>query len=346
RGGKLSDATAQWGLADRTGWWNSITAADIDGDGDLDLFAGNFGLNTKYHTSKEHPVTLFYGDMDGSGHDQLVEAKYEGDNLLPVRGRSCSSAAMPVLKDRFKTFRSFAGSSLEQIYTPDRLKAASKFTVSELASGILRNDGGKFTFVPLPRQAQLAPVFGCAFLDADADGNMDLLLAENFWSPQLETGRMDGDLGQLLLGNGDGTFRVLPPDQSGILVPGDAKALVLADWNRDGAPDAIFTRNNDRAVAVEGTPAPNGNHRLTLRLTGPKNNPFAVGATVSVKTPDKTRRAALCGGGGYLSQSAPYLFMGLGKADRAAEVIVTWPGGRQSVLKDVPSGMVEVAFPK
>jgi hypothetical protein len=252
---------------------------------------------------------------------------------------------MPVLKDKFKTFRSFAGSSLEQIYTPDRLKAAAKFTVSELSSGILRNDGGRFTFIPLPRQAQLAPVFGCAILDADADGNMDLLLAENFWSPQLETGRMDGDLGQLLLGNGDGTFRVLPPDQSGIVVPGDAKALVLSDWNRDGAPDAIFTRNNERAIAVEGAVSPNGNHRLTLHLTGPKTNPFAVGAVIAVKTPDKTLRAQVCGGGGYLSQSAPYVFLGLGKADHATEVKVTWPGGRQSVLKDVPAGTVEIACP-
>jgi hypothetical protein len=85
--GSLKDLTAGSGLGEFKGWWNSVITADIDHDGDLDLICGNYGLNTKYHPSAKKPVSIFYGDMDGSGQPRIVEAKYEGDRPLPVRGR-------------------------------------------------------------------------------------------------------------------------------------------------------------------------------------------------------------------------------------------------------------------
>ena len=65
--GKLEDRTIEAGLADRTGWWNGITGTDADGDGDMDYAVTNFGLNTKYHASAEHPILLYYGEFDNSG---------------------------------------------------------------------------------------------------------------------------------------------------------------------------------------------------------------------------------------------------------------------------------------
>ena len=87
RDGRLVDVTGGSGLDAHPGWWNSVVSTDVDGDGDLDLVCGNYGLNTKYHPSGKKPVTLFYGDMDGSGKKRIVEAKYEGKRPLPVRGR-------------------------------------------------------------------------------------------------------------------------------------------------------------------------------------------------------------------------------------------------------------------
>ena len=86
-GGKFVDKTEEANLSKLNGWWNSITSADIDNDGDFDLIAHNFGKNTKYKASDEHPVLLYYGKF-GTDEMRMVEAKFEDDQLFPVRGKS------------------------------------------------------------------------------------------------------------------------------------------------------------------------------------------------------------------------------------------------------------------
>ena len=104
------------------------SAGDIDNDGDMDYAVTNYGSNTKYKPKGiNKPIRIFYGDFDGTGQSTIVEAKYENDVLLPVRGRSCSSHAMPFLLDKFNTFDSFARASLNEIYTPQKLDS-SKLT--------------------------------------------------------------------------------------------------------------------------------------------------------------------------------------------------------------------------
>ena len=150
---------------------------------------------------------------------------------------------MPSVRERFVTFHSFAKSTLEEIYG-ERLSAAKKFEVTTLASAIFVNQGTatepRFAFQPMPKLAQLAPVFGMSVSDVDADGYLDLILAQNFHTPQRETGRMNGGLGLLLTGRGTGEFDAVWPNQSGITISEDAKSLVLCDSNNDQRPDFFY----------------------------------------------------------------------------------------------------------
>jgi hypothetical protein len=238
----FEDNTADAGLAGRTGWWSALAIADVDSDGRLDLVAGNNGLNTKYHAAPDAPAVLFAGAFDDSGKQHLVEAHNVDGRLVPVRGRSKLAYAFPWLPQKFPTYAAFADASIEDIFGTERLARVRRLEATELASGVFLNradaDGRvSFEFRPLPRFAQLAPINGIVARDLDGDGATDLLCVGNHFGPEPSTGRFDGGLGALLRGDGSGGFTAVPPAESGLIVPGDARAAALIpldDSNRLG----------------------------------------------------------------------------------------------------------------
>ena len=74
--GKYEDRTGELGLAEYEGWWNGVATGDLDGDGQLEIVASNWGQNSAYRTSKEHPRKVYFGDLDGNGTFDLVEARF------------------------------------------------------------------------------------------------------------------------------------------------------------------------------------------------------------------------------------------------------------------------------
>lgn len=338
--GSFTDVTAEAGLDKLLGWWNGIAARDIDNDGDMDYAVTNFGLNTKYGApSPENPIVIYYGDFDGSGTMRLVEAKRVEETLLPVRGKSCSQNAIPLVGTNFPTYRKFALASLSEIYTNDCLDSADRFEANTLASGVLINDGhGHFTFQPLPRIAQASPAFGVVFTEVDGDGYPDLYLVQNFFHPQPETPRMDGGMSLLLLGGGkpEGPkWQPFFPDRSGLVVTGDAKAVTTTDVNQDGLLDFVVSVNDDVVVTCERQ-QPERDLIQTIRLEAHGANRTAAGARVTVTLTDGIRQTAeVQAGGGYLSQSSSILAFGTGNGPgtRIERIEVRWPDGNRSSHK-------------
>lgn len=255
--GSLKDTTKDAGMAEVIGWWNCVTPVDLNGDGRMDLAAGNVGLNTKYKTpDAEHPMVTYYGIFDDTGKCQVVEVKREkqqdGDVLYPERGRSCSSTAMPFIKSKFTTFKSFAQASLTDVYSEEKLKAAEKYTATEFRHGAWMNNGyGKFTWTPFAREAQNAPVFAIAAHDFTGDGKMDLFFAQNWiHGPQIETPRYDNGIGLLLENDGKGALSPVAPARSGISIPGCMKSVAVQDVNTDGKADLVIGRNSAATVVL------------------------------------------------------------------------------------------------
>ena len=322
-GGKLVDQTAAAGLGERLGWWNGIAGGDIDGDGDIDYLVTNNGLNSKYKATAERPALIYYGDFDDTGTAHIVEAKYDpSGKILPRRGFSCSKNAMPFLEDKLKTFHNFAISGLADLYTDTKLARSLRLEANSLESGLLVNDGeGAFSWRPLPRIAQIAPSFGAVLEDLDADGDLDAALAQNSFSPQRETGHMDGGLGQVLRNDGEGPLHPITPKDSGIEIPRDGKSLAVTDLDADGRPDLVFGLNNDPVVSYLGQSA---KQPLAVRLVGKNGNPSAVGARVTIDGQVREQST----GGGYSSPSGSLLYFGPPDADSSAQV--RWPDGTVS----------------
>ena len=137
---------------------------------------------------------------------------------------------------------------------------------------------------------------------------------------------MAGGVSVMLKGNGDGTFAVVPPRQSGLYVGGDAKSLTTADLNGDGLLDLVAGVNDDSLAAFEQTGRNQGN--LSLQLRGKNGNTLAAGARIDVKFADGTNRSLeVSAGSGYLSQSAPLMNIAVPEGSKAVEVEVRWPDG-------------------
>ena len=333
KGRAFEDWTERAGFASAgTGWWTSIAAADFNGDGRMDYVVGNVGLNTQYAASLGRPALLFYGDFNGDGSQQLIEAYYEGDRLYPWRTRRDLGSVIPSVLKRYSRNDYYARATLGEILGEARLAAAGRLAATELRSGVLMGQpDGTFRFEPLPRIAQISPIQGLAAGDFDGDGHADICAVQNSYSPIASVGRFDGGLGQFLRGDGRGGFSPVPPAQSGLVVPGDAKALAVLDIDRDGWPDFLVTRNDSTTLAFRNAGVA-GRRSLSVRLRGAKGNPAAIGARITVEMTDgSTQEAEVYAGSGYCAQSAPDCFFGYGASNPPRRVHVRWPLGNSSI---------------
>jgi hypothetical protein len=253
----LENWTKKAGLADRTGWWSALAVADLNGDGRLDIIAGNVGLNTKYHASAAEPTVLFAGDLDGSGREQLIEAQYEDGKLYPVRGRSKLAYVYPWIPKKYPTYESYAHATIADIFPADHLAAATKYAATELASGIFsqRRDG-TFEFKPLPSYAQVSPINAFVVRDLTGSGHPDIYCVGNNFGPEPSTGRFDGGVSVLLRNDGHGNLKAIPAWQTGLVASGDTRAAVaLALPGQKGVPSIAVSQSNGPVLLF--TPNPN-----------------------------------------------------------------------------------------
>ena len=213
-------------LEHTTGWWFSIQAADLDGDGDEDYILGNLGLNYKYKASPDEPFTINYGDFDLNGKNDIVLSYYNFGVQYPLSGLAYSSQQIPELVKKFPTFHEFASHNLKEIYGADLLNHSLEYKAEMFQSICLENLGnGEFNIHELPIQAQVSSINGIIVNDVDKDGIKDLIIAGNMYGSEIETPRDDAGVGLFLKGKGGCSFQPVPMFESGLSLPYDVKEL-------------------------------------------------------------------------------------------------------------------------
>ena len=189
------------------GWWNTVSEVDIDKDGDLDYFFGNLGGNNKFHPSVEKPLHIYGNNFDNNSTYDMVLSKLYKTNLVPVRGKECSTQQNSFVSKKMPTFKSFATSSLADIYGEKELKASYHKQVYEFKSGYALNNKGSFTFKELPNSAQIGPTMSFVFADVNKDGNQDVIGVGGIYESEVETIRYDSNIGYILIGDSKGNLK-------------------------------------------------------------------------------------------------------------------------------------------
>jgi len=250
--GQLTRQTDFFG-SKTNGWWWSLKQADLDGDGDQDLIAGNLGLNTNLKVSAKEPAQLYYGDFDDNGAVDPLLTHYIQGEPYPFVSRDNLFGQLTALRKVFTSYEAYSEAKIEDILSAEQLEKAEVLRAYQAATvWIEKKEQGAWQMHELPPAAQMAPVFAIQPLDVNEDGHLDLILAGNLADTRPTMGPWDANYGQVFINDGQGTFTYLPQPQAGLSIIGDVRSIEHLEF--DGTHELLFLRNNQPALRYRWQP--------------------------------------------------------------------------------------------
>ncbi|MEO7394851.1 MAG: FG-GAP-like repeat-containing protein [Chitinophagaceae bacterium] len=229
------------------GWWQTVSVADMDGDGDNDLVLGNYGDNFYLKPNHDNPVKLWINDFDMNGLSDKVFSKTLNGKDITVFLKKDFTEALPSFKKENLKHHDFGGRTIQTLFNPELLRTATVKTFNYSSSCIAYNDGnGIYNIKELPVVAQLSSINSILCRDINKDGKMDLIFGGNITDCLPQFGRLDANYGTVLINKGDREFREMPSSQTGISITGVVKDIVMVPGQKENY--ILFLRNNDNPV--------------------------------------------------------------------------------------------------
>ena len=234
-------------LTDKNGWWNFILPVDVDNDGDMDLIAGNLGLNSRLKASKDQPIRLYYNDFDDNGKKEQVLTYYLKNKEITFSNKGELERQMPVLKKKYIYAEDFAKAGFSDIFPSEKIQSSTILTADYFSNAVLINDGKlNFTVMPLPWEAQLTSYRDATIVYANNDNLPDIFLAGNYYGNNIHNGRYDADFGTILINQGKGNFSC--ENLKGIILKGEVRHIKPIKISQKQA--FVLAKNNDSLVVI------------------------------------------------------------------------------------------------
>jgi hypothetical protein len=312
--GTFEDVTATSGIFDSSSKSLGVAMLDYDHDGWPDLLVAN----------DTQPNKLYKNLRNGKFKDVAVEAGL----AFSTEGKARAGMGVDVADFENSGKPGIAITNFDnEMIGLYRAVGSGTYDDISIAAG-----------VGLPSKNTLG--FGCAFLDVDLDGSLDLAVANGHIEETVRNIR--GNVGyaqpsQLFLNRG-GIFQDVAPElNGGFAQPKVGRGLAYGDFDRDGDLDILLTTNNGPAYLYRNEQLEQ-NRSIRFHLIGTKSNRDAIGAVARIFSGGQTQSQMVKGGSSYLSQSELPLTFGLGKRDHVERAEIEWPSGAKEEFKNLTAG--------
>jgi enediyne biosynthesis protein E4 len=235
-------------LTDKKGWWNFLLPVDIDSDGDMDLIAGNLGLNSRLQATTEQPVRLYFNDFDDNEKKEQILTYYVKNKEITFASKDELQKQMPMIKKKFIYAADFANAQFKDLFPAEKIKNATVYSADYFANAVLINNGNlTFTTKALPWEAQLTSYKDAAIANVNNNNLPDIILAGNYYSNNIHAGRYDADYGTVLLNKGMGNFSC--ENLNGLILKGEVRSIKPIKIGNNAAH--IVAKNNDSVLVIK-----------------------------------------------------------------------------------------------